>query len=415
MSVIHRRDTCRGCESKQLELVFALKPSPIGDAFVTHEQRAIPQPSYPIELFMCRQCGLAQLSDVIEPDVLYGDYIYVTSSSLGLDEHFEGYAAEVISKCCVPNGSLVVDIGSNDGTLLGKFKARGMKVLGVEPASHIAKAATAAGVATVSAFFTPDLAAQLARDHGSARIITANNMFANVDDLYSLVNAIECLLAPDGVFVMESSYLGDLVDNLVFDFIYHEHLSSFSVRPVQELFKRVGLELAAVQHVPTKGGSLRYFLQRPASGSVAVDASVADMLAREEKTGLYREETFTTFAANIDGLKTQLHKFLMEQRKAGKSIAGFGASITGTTLIYHFEIGEYLDYLVDDNAAKQGRFSPGLHLPVLPTSALIEKMPDCVVALAWRYAEQFILKNGAYLDAGGTVVVPVPEFKIIRR
>jgi hypothetical protein len=415
MSVIHRRDSCRACESKKLELVFALKPSPIGDAYVTPEQCATPQPSYPIDLFMCRQCGLAQLSDVIEPDVLYADYIYVTSSSLGLAEHFDGYAVEVISKCHVPNGSLVVDIGSNDGTLLGKFKARGMRVLGVEPASHIAKAATAAGVTTVSAFFTSDLAAQLARDHGSASIITANNMFANVDDLYSLVKAIECLLAPDGVFVMESSYLGDLVDNLVFDFIYHEHLSSFSVRPVQELFKRVGLELAAVQHVPTKGGSLRYFLQRPTGGPLVVDGSVSDMLAWEERTGLYHEETFATFAATIDGLKKQLRNFLSEQRKMGKSIAGFGASITGTTLIYHFEIGEYLDYLVDDNTAKQGRFSPGLHLPVLPTSALLEKRPDCVVVLAWRYAEPFILKNGAYLDAGGTVVVPVPEFKIIRR
>lgn len=414
MSVIHRRETCRGCESMQLDLVFALKPSPIGDAYVTREQCAAPQPSYPIDLFMCRQCGLAQLSDVIEPDILYGDYIYVTSSSLGLAEHFDGYAAEVISKCHLPNGSLVVDIGSNDGTLLEKFKARGMRVLGVEPASHIAKMANAAGIDTVSAFFTPNLAAQLACDHGSARIITANNMFANVDDLYSLVKAIERLLAPDGVFVMESSYLGDLVDNLVFDFIYHEHLSSFSVRPIQALFKRVGLELAAVQHVPTKGGSLRYFLQRPDLGPLKIDSSVAKMLDREEDTGLYQKETFDRFGTIIDGLKNQLHKFLSEQRKAGKSIVGFGASITGTTLIYHFEIGEYLDYLVDDNVAKQGRFSPGLHLPVLPTSALLEKRPDCVVVLAWRYAEPFILKNRDYLDAGGTVVIPVPEFKIIR-
>uniref|UniRef100_UPI0040486A3C class I SAM-dependent methyltransferase n=1 Tax=Limnohabitans sp. TaxID=1907725 RepID=UPI0040486A3C len=414
MSVIHRRDSCRVCESKQLDLVFALKPSPIGDAYVTREKCATPQPSYPIDLFMCRQCGLAQLSDVISPDVLYGDYIYVTSSSLGLAEHFDHYAAGVISKCRLPSGSLVVDVGSNDGTLLGKFKARGMRVLGVEPASHIATAASAAGIPTISAFFNSDLAAELVREHGRAQVITANNMFANVDDLYGLVKAIEFMLAPEGVFVMESSYLGDLVDNLVFDFIYHEHLSSFSVRPIRELFKRVGLELVAVQHVPTKGGSLRYFLQRP-GGRLVADSSVANMLEREEKTGLYRKETFEAFAATIDGLKKKLHAFLAEQRGAGKIIAGFGASITSTTLIYHFEIGEYLDYLVDDNAAKHGRFSPGLHLPVLPTSVLREKRPDCVVALAWRYAEPFILKNGAYLDDGGTVVTPVPEFKIIRR
>ena len=414
MSVIHRRNTCRGCESSQLDLVFALKPSPIGDAYVTREQCSTLQPSYPIDLFMCRQCGLAQLSDVIDPKLLYGDYIYLTSSSHGLAEHFDSYAEEVISNCRLPSGSLVLDIGSNDGTLLREFDLRGMRVLGVEPAAHIATAATVAGVPTVNAFFTPDLAAQLVREHGRAQVITANNVLANVDDLYSLAQAIECILAPNGVFVMESSYLSDLVNNLVFDFIYHEHLSSFSVRPIRELFKRVELELTAVQRIPTKGGSLRYFLQRP-GGPLVADGSVTDMLDLEQKTGLYRMETYTKLTATIDGLKRQLHKFLSEQRKQGKSIAGFGASITVTTLIYHFEIGEYIDYLVDDNTAKQGRFSPGLHLPVLPMSTLLERKTDYLLTLAWRFADQFILRNGAYLDAGGTVVVPVPEFKIISR
>lgn len=411
-SVIHHRSDCRACGSHNLELVFALKPSPIGDAYVTAEKVHVPQPSYPIDLYMCQGCGLAQLIDVIDPDILYGDYIYQTASSLGLAEHFRSYADSVIGRCKLSPGSLVVDIGSNDGTLLSKFKELEMNVLGIEPASHIAAGATAKGIKTIDAFFTPYLAKQLVAEHGHAKVITANNVFANIDDLMSMATAIDVLLSSDGVFVLESSYLADLMQNLVFDFIYHEHLSSFSVKPIQALFRRVGMEVASVQRVPTKGGSLRYFIQRP-GGPLGKDGSVEEMLGLEDKIGLYRKETFSAFASKIDGLKEKTRKFLAQAKSQGKSIAGFGASITGTTLIYHFEIGGYLDYLVDDNVAKQGRYSPGCHLPVFPTTALYERKPDYVVVLAWRYAEPFIKKNHAYLDGGGAFVIPVPEFKVV--
>lgn len=410
--VIYRRSDCRGCGSADLELVFSLKPTPIGDAYVTEDRVPVPQPSYPIDLYMCRPCGLAQLIDVIDPDILYGDYIYVTSSSLGLAEHFRGYADRVIEKIGLPAGSLVVDIGSNDGTLLRRFHERDMRVLGVEPAPHIAAAATASGIKTINAFFAPGVARQMVAEHGHAKVITANNVVANIDDLLSLATAVTELLDRDGVFVFESYYLADLVQNMVFDFIYHEHLTSFSVKPVQALFKRVGLELVAAERVATKGGSLRYFLQRP-GGPLTGDGSVEALRAEEEQIGLYRKETYTAFANKIDGLKAETTAFLKQAKREGKSVAGFGASITGTTLIYHFEIGSYLDYLVDDNPAKQGRFSPGLHLPVLPSTALAERKPDCVVVLAWRYADPFIRKNQAYLAAGGQFVIPVPEFKIV--
>lgn len=411
-SVIHRRSNCRGCGSHSLELVFSLKPSPIGDAYVTSERINVPQPSYPIDLYLCEQCGLAQIIDVIDPEILYGEYIYITASSMGLAEHFRGYADSVTSRCRLAPGFLVVDIGSNDGTLLKCFQELGMNVLGVEPAAHIAAQATAGGIKTIGKFFTPDLARQMVAEHGHARLVTANNVFANIDDLISWVNAINELLAGDGVFVFESYYLADLVQNMVFDFIYHEHLSAFSVKPIQALFDRVGLDLIAVERVDTKGGSLRYFVQRP-GGPLAKDGSVDEMLALEDNMGLYRKETFSAFADKVNDLKEKTRKFLAQAKSEGKSIAGFGASITGTTLIYHFEIGGYLDYLVDDNLAKQGRFSPGLHLPVMPTSAMYERKPDYVVALAWRFAEPFIKKNRAYLDGGGCFVVPVPEFKVV--
>jgi len=204
----------------------------------------------------------------------------------------------------------------------------------------------------------------------------------------------------------------DLVQNMVFDFIYHEHLSAFSVKPIQSLFERVGLELVAVQRAATKGGSLRYFVQR-SGGPLAKDGSVDEMRMFEDSIGLYRKETFRTFANKVNDLKEKTRKFLARAQSEGKSIVGFGASITGTTLIYHFEIGVYLEYLVDDNPAKQGRFSPGHHLPVLSSSVIYERKPDYVVVLAWRFAEAFIKKNKDYLKGGGCFVIPVPEFKVI--
>ncbi len=410
--VIHRRNDCRGCGSRDLELMFSLKPTPIGDAYVSADKVSVPQPSYPIDLHICRQCGFAQLLDVIDPEILYGEYIYVTESSFGLPAHFLSYADSVISRCKLAPGSLVVDLGSNDGTLLRCFQKKGMKVLGVEPATHIAAQATADGVETLGAFLSPALAKEMVAKYGPARVITSNNVFANIDDLASWVAAVGNLLASDGVYVIESFYLADVVKNMVFDFIYHEHLSAFSVKPVKLLFERAGLELIAVEHVETKGGSLRYFLQRP-GGPLANDGSVAALLAAEERMGLYRKETYVAFAEKINALKEQTRAFLQQAKREGKSVAGFGASITGTTLIYHFEIGEYLDYLVDDNPAKQGRFSPGLHLPVYPTSALAERKPDYVLVLAWRFAGVFIDKNQAYLKNGGRIAIPVPEFRMV--
>jgi len=409
--VIHRRETCRGCVGSDLEHFFSLKPSPIGDAYITDEQLEVPQPSYPLDLYVCKSCGLAQLIDVIDPDILYGEYLYVSGSSAGLTPHFQAYADHVISRCELENGSLIVDLGSNDGTLLRHFKQRGMSVLGVEPAVHIAKQATSEGITSIDKFFSVEVARGIVDKYGCAKLITANNVFANIDNLSSWVNAVDVLLDDDGIFVFESYYLADLLQNMVFDFIYHEHLSSFSVRPLQALFNRAGLVLVAVERVSTKGGSLRYFIQRQ-NGPMAKDGTVEDMLEFEENIGLYQKETYVTYANKINHLKMQLKDFLVKAKCEGKSIAGFGASITGTTLIHHFEIGEYLDYLIDDNPAKQGRFSPGLHLPVFPSSELTVRKPDYVIILAWRFSEIIINKNQNYVKSGGQFIIPLPQFKL---
>lgn len=411
-AIIHRRDTCRLCGSRDVELVFQLTPTPIGDAYVTADQRDVPQPLFPIDLFLCRACGLAQLLDVVAPEILYGDYIYVTASSLGLGDHFWGYAEQVCGMIRPPRGALVVDIGSNDGTLLKCFGQLGMRTLGVEPAEHIARAATAAGAETIAGFFTPDLARRIREQHGSAHVVTANNVFANVDDLESMTAGIRDLLAPDGVFVCESYYVADVVKNMVFDFIYHEHISSFAVTPLHAFFERMGMRLLDVVHVPTKGGSLRYTVGL-ASGPRQPTRAVAALLEEERRTGVCEPRTFRDFAARIEALRRGTREILSGLKASGRSVSGFGASITGTTLIYHFGLGEFLDYLVDDNPAKQSRFSPGLHLPVHAASALYERKPDATVILAWRYADPIIRNHQAYLRAGGRFIVPVPDVKVV--
>lgn len=412
--IIHRRKTCRLCGSTNLDIAFQLAPSPIGDAYVTADRLGELQPLFPIDQFICLDCGLAQLLDVIAPEVLYGDYIYVTASSLGLDKHFQRYADSVMDTLRPAVDSLVVDIGSNDGTLLRAFKGHGMRTLGVEPAEHIAEAATAAGVETIGRFFTPDLAREIRATHGHASVITANNVFANVDDLQSMTNGIRELLAPDGIFVCESYYIADVVKNMVFDFIYHEHISSFAVTPLHSFFKQMGMRLIDVTRVPTKGGSLRYTVGL-AEGPHVEAASVGAMLDQERREGVCDPKTYHAFSGRIDALRDQTLNLLGGLKNSGRGIAGFGASITATTLIYHFGIGEFLDYLVDDNRAKQGLFSPGLHLPVYPGAALEERKPDDTVILAWRYADPIIQAHTAYLSAGGRFIIPVPEVRVVAK
>ena len=413
-TTITRRTTCRMCGSSNLSLVYRLAPSPIGDAYVTADQLNIPQKFYPIDMYLCQDCGLAQLLDIIAPEVIYTNYIYLTGSSSEMRDHFHRYANQVVETIKPSPGALVVDIGSNDGTLLRQFKNHGLRVLGIEPASEIARNATKDGVKTISGYFTPEVALQIKQEYGSASIITANNVFANIDDLISITEGIKSLLAPEGVFIFESFYLADVIENKVFDFIYHEHLSAFSVAPVQRFFQQMGMQLIDIHRIPTKGGSLRYTIQL-SGGSRRISPTVINMLKYEDTIGLYLPETYEEFLARIDQLKQITVDRLKKLKNDGKTIAGFGASITGTTLIYHFGIGEYLDFLIDDNPAKQGRFSPGLHIPVYPPTVLNERKPDYVVILAWRFAEVIIQKHNEFINRGGKFIVPVPEFKMIEK
>lgn len=407
-----RRSVCRFCGGPNLELVLPLTPTALADAYVPASRVHETQDVFPLDLYLCRDCGGAQLLDVVIPQVIYVDYIYETKSSLGLVDHFKRYAADVVARIAPAPGGLVVDLGSNDGSLLGFFKQHGMRVLGVDPAQAIAADATARGIETLPVFFDAAESARIRQEYGPAAIVTANNVFANVDDMDAFAGAIRGLLAPDGVFVFESFYLVDWMQHMVFDFTYHEHLSYFSVKPMQAFFRRHGMQLINAQRVPTKGGSVRY-TAKLAGAARAVDPSVGELIALEQKLGVHQAAAFKTFAATIEKKKQDLLNVLRPLQAGGLTIAGYGASATTTTLVYHYQLGDMLRFIADDYTAKQHLFSPGHHIPVLPPEALYTEKPDCVVILAWRYWEPIVRQHQRYLDLGGRFIVPLPDVQVI--
>lgn len=412
-ALCRRRETCRLCGSRRLKLALSLAPTPPANAFVPAERRGIEQPRFPLDVFFCEECHHLQLLDVVDPSVLFEDYVYVSGTSPVFVRHFEQYARDIFHRFIREPDRLVVDIGSNDGTLLKFFQQLGCRVQGVDPAKKIAETAAANGVPTIADFFTPALADRIRAEQGAAVVVTANNVFAHIDDLDAVVDGINRLLEPHGVFVFEVSYLADVVQNILFDTIYHEHLAYHSVRPLIRFFDNHGFELIEALRVPSHGGSLRGVAQRK-GGPHAVGLSVSEAVSLERALGLDRLETFHAFAQNIERLKDQLGRLLRQLKADGNRIAGFGAPAKATTLMFHFEIGpDLIDFIVDDSPWKQGLFSPGYHIPVVPASELYRRRPNYVVVLAWNFADPIMNAHRRFLDEGGHFIVPLPELRVV--
>lgn len=406
------RKTCRLCESPDLALALSLPPTPIGDDYVPKERLGVPAELFNLDLLACRKCGQVQLRDVVSPDLLYASFPYVTSVSVGLPEHFRKFAGEVIQTHGIPAQSLIVEIGSNEGPMLRAFQERGCRVLGVEPASAIAEAATRAGVPTLARYFTSEVAREIVGAHGPATVMAANNVLANIDDLSGVVEGMKVLLAPDGILVMETSYWGDVVKSGLIDTIYHEHISYFSVAPLAEFFRRHEMEVIDAGWNANKGGSIRLTVQR-AGGARPVNASVAERVAIEQREGIHGPEAFASCRGRLDSLAGEVETAIRSFKSKGLSVAGYGASVGSTTMIYTLRLGDLLDYLLDDNPRKHGKFSPGFHIPVVPSSCLEERNPDRVVVLAWRYFEQILKKHPRLEKADGRFVIPMPELRIV--
>lgn len=407
---VARRGDCRLCGGRDLELVLPLAPTPIADDFVPEGRRREIQQIFPLEVWLCHGCGHTQLLDAVDPEALFGSYTYETKVSLGLVEHFGRLAARLIPH--LPPGAFVCEIGSNDGSMLRFFREAGHRVLGVDPAREIARRATASGIETLPEPFSAALGAAIRRERGPASLVIANNVFAHVDALGDVAEGIRALLADDGVFVFEVSYMADILERMLFDTIYHEHLCYHAVRPFAGFFERHGLAFFDVERIPTKGGSLRGFVQR-AGGPRAAAPQVGSLMRLEEQLGLGRAETYRAYGERIAALRDGALEAVESFRRAGGEVAGYGASATVTTLLHHFDLGRRLAFLVDDNPVKQGTFSPGHHLPVLHPAALQERRPAAVVLLAWAYAEPILARCGDYRGGGGRCIVPAPAVRVL--
>jgi hypothetical protein len=407
----YRREDCRLCGSKNLSEVVSLTPTPWADDYRTKENLGKPQEVIPMDIFKCEDCGQAQLSHVIDATEVYLNYTYETASTLGLGGHFEESANSLFELFSPNKGGLAVDIGSNDGILLSHFKTKGMKVLGVDPMPGIAEKATSNGIPTIGDFFNTFLAEKIKNDHGAATIISSNNLVADTDDLTQFIEDIKILMNKESIFFFETFYLYLQIKNFVWDFTYHEHYSYFTVKPLITYFKKLGLEIIDVEPNLTKGGSMRCSLQL-SGGNNKIQPSVDKFVKLEEEMGFPGNDVFNTYSNKIAQSKSYFIDQINKLKNNNKIVA-YGASATSTTLIYHYEMGEYIEYLVDDFEVKQGLYSPGYQIPCYHPDKIYEDMPDFIIILAWRYHEKIISKHQKYLDQGGKFIIPLPEFKII--
>lgn len=411
METVTAKSVCRVCTGKNLRKVLSLGSTPPANAFVKDLKQ--PEQFFPLELSFCNDCSFVQLTHVVSPELLFRDYVYVSSTSPVFVEHFKNLAAEIISRFKLQQNSLVVDIGSNDGVLLRPFKDRGMKVLGVDPAEKIAALATKSGIETLPIFFTQAAAKDVASKYGKAKLVTATSVFSHVDDLDSFVDGVRELLADDGVFIIEVYYLYELLEKNLFDTIYHEHLSYFTAATMAKLLSRLGMQVFDVEETDTHGGSLRVFAQKSGSPH-RVEASVSKFVAMEEAKNLSAASTYVEFAKKIENNKVKLKELLQGLKSKGKSIIGYGAPAKGNTLLNYFGIGpETLDYVVDDSPWKQGLYTPGTHIPVVGFEELSRKKPNYILILAWNFAEPIMKKCSS--SGFNNFIIPVPTPQIVDR
>lgn len=407
-----RRDSCRLCESKQLVLAFKLEPTPPANAFVNKQDILNNQPIFPLDVFFCEKCYHLQLLDIVDPKILFENYVYVSGTSPVFVKHFEEYADYILKNYPQTENSLVVDIGSNDGTLLRFFKENGLKVLGIDPAREISQKANSQGIETLNNFFNSEFSKNIKEKYGIVKIITANNVFAHVDDLKDFIKGVRNLLSKDGIFVFEVSYLVGVIQKLLFDTIYHEHLSYHSVIPLVSFFKENGMELIEAIRVDSHGGSLRG-IAKLKNGRYEIGKSVENCIKLERKIGTDKLETYKQFFERLNVRKNELQKLFRKLKDDGKTIAGFGAPAKTTTFMYQFGLDQnFVDFIVDDSPLKQGLFTPGMHIPVYPSDAIYEKKPDYVIILAWNFAESIIKKHNKFREQGGHFIIPLPDLEI---
>jgi len=405
--------TCRSCGAAGLQSILDLGRTPLANALLNAEELDAPEPAYPLELAFCPHCTLVQILETVSPEKLFRDYVYFSSFADTTLSHARTLANRMIESRRLNQDSLVIEAASNDGYLLQYYLQAGVPVLGIEPAFNIAHVAREQrGIDTRCDFFTEGLAQSLIAEGRRADVFHAHNVLAHVADLNGFVRGIRTVLKSDGVAVIEVPYVGDLIEHAEFDTIYHEHLCYFSLTALQNLFQRHELNLRDVERIGIHGGSIRLHVGRRAT-NLPASMRVQDLLREETRKGIDCAAFYQTFGLRVRALKTALCGFLADLKRKGLRIAAYGASAKGSTLLNYFGIGpETLDFVVDRSPIKQGRFTPGTHLPIFAPDKLVETVPDYVLLLTWNFADEIMGQQAEYRRRGGRFICPLPEVKV---
>jgi C-methyltransferase C-terminal domain/Putative zinc binding domain/Methyltransferase domain len=403
------KDTCRICGGKDLVQILDLGSTPPANAYLKKEDLEKSERSFPLALYFCRNCSLAQLLDVVHQDILFKDYHFLTSASAPSVEHFRKYAEEAIRPLIASPNDLVVDIGGNDGVLLSFVKDYA-RVLNVDPADNLAPISEANGVPFYPAFFTSQTADEIRAAYGKAKVVVANNVFAHTDPLQDVFKGVAKLIGDEGTFIFEVHWAKHFVEEGAFDQIYHEHLCFHSLHALRNLIESASMNIFDVQIVPMQGRSLRVF----AAKDRLPTANVERVFAEERAAGLTDESTYHSFAQKIKENKQKLLALLRQLKAAGKKIVGYGAPAKGNTLLNYYGIGpDILEYLTDTTILKQGLYSPGMHIPIVSPDILRTDTPDYVLLLAWNFKDSILEKEKELRARGGKFIVTVPEVEVI--